>query len=239
MQYRRRKRIESESSSSNVGQMMNLSLFIMLLAFFIVLNSISSYEKNKMAKVQRSIELAFSADARQEDFSPSVTPDPVKSINNGDVFERLEVLFQSQIASFEMTKSKSRGIMMVKVPYDQFSEAMLALNQQDLTKTPTRLETRGNFFLPTLVSLLRTNIDGAPTRLEIYLNVKDNPAKIQNQSPRKLNKIISDAGAFSTLLGQSGVPQKLLNIGISEGNPEFVHLVFKKYKPFSPVKAKK
>ncbi len=236
MQYRRRKRIESESSSSTSGLMMNLSLFIMLLAFFIVLNSISSYEESKMAKVQRSVELAFSSSAQRDDYSPSVTPDSVKSINNGDTFERLEVLFQSQIVSFKMSKSKSQGIMMVKVPYTKFSEAMLALDQKDLTKTPSRMEARGNFFLPTLVSLLRTNIDGAATRMEIYLNVEDNPAEMQNQTPRELNEVINKLGVFSSALEKQGIPQKLLNIGISEGNPKFVDLVFRKYVPFSPLK---
>ncbi len=236
MKLRRRRRIEVDSSSSsNTGMMMNLSLFIMLLAFFIVLNSLSQYEEAKTAKVQRSVELAFAQDARQEDFSPSVSEDAAKSVNNGDTFERLEALFESEIASFEMSKSTAQGIMQVKVPYDKFKQAITALNQQDLTRNPTRFETRGNFFLPTLSSLMRTNIDGAPTRLEIYLNADDNPARIQNVKPRELNEIIIDAGVFSKALEAQGVPQKLLNIGVSKGDPDFVDLVFKKYEPFSPV----
>lgn len=236
MHFRRRRRIESKPSSSTSGQMMTLSLFIMLLAFFIVLNSISSYEEEKTARVQRSVELAFSSSAQQEDYSPSVTPDPAKSINNGDAFERLEVLFESQISSFEMSKSQARGIMIVKVPYTKFSEAMLALDQKDLTKTPSRMDIRENFFLPTLVSLLRTEIDGAPTRMEIYLNVDGNPAKIQNNEPQKLNEVMDKLGVFSAALEKQGIPQKLLNIGISKGDSKFVNLVFKRYVPFSPVK---
>ncbi len=214
---------------------MNLSLFIMLLAFFIVLNSLSSYEEAKTALVQRSVELAFSSSAQREDYSPSVTPDPVKSVKEGDAFERLEVLFQSEIVSFELTKSKSQGIMMIEVPYDKFSEAMLAVNQQDLTKTPSRLEARGNFFLPTLVSLLKTEIEGAATRMEIYLHTAENPAKVQNQAPRELKEVINDLGVFSARLNKQGIPQKLLNIGIAKGDPEFVNLVFRRYVPFSPI----
>ena len=138
---------------------MNLSLFIMLLAFFIVLNSLSSYEEEKMSKVRQSLDIAFSTNVKNTDQAPSVTPDPTRSVNEGDTFERIEALFEAQISSYEVKKSRSRGIMMVDLPYDQFSQAVFALNQEDLTKRPTRQDVRGNFFLPTLVSLMRTNID--------------------------------------------------------------------------------
>lgn len=236
MQYKRRRRIERGSSSSNTGQMMNLSLFIMLLAFFIVLNSISSYEEKKTEEVRQSLDVTFSTDVRREDFNPSITKDPVKSVNKGDVFERLEALFEAQIIAFEASKSRAKGVMMVKMSYDDFSKAMKALDQQDLTKNPTRMEAHKNVFLPTLVSLMKTNIDGAPTRLEIYFHVDENPAQIQNQKPQKLNVVINDVGKYSTLLQNNGLPQKLLNIGVSKGDPKFVQLVFRKYRPFSPVK---
>ena len=218
---------------------MNLSLFIMLLAFFIVLNSLSSYEEIKTEKVKRSIAITFSNDPQPDIQSPSVAPDRAQSVNEGDTFERLEALFQSQIVSFEMTKSKSRGIMMVKVPYAKFSKAILAIKQKDLTKYPSRRAVRGNFFLPTLTSLLRANIDGAPTRMEIFLHTEGNPAKVQNRAPRELAKVMARAGDFSRRLEKQGVPQKLLNIGVSKGNPEFVDLVFRKYIAFSPVEVKR
>lgn len=239
MLHRRRRRNAGgeSSSSSNSGQMMNLSLFIMLLAFFIVLNTLSSYEEIKTEQVRRSVELAFSKDPDIKDISPSIKPDPVKSMQEGHTFERLEALFESQIVSFEATISKSRGIMMVRVPYEKFSGAIMAAGQQDLTKYPSRRDVRGNFFLPTLVSILRANIDGAPTRLEIFLNTQENPAKLQNQSPDQFRKIISQAGAFTRKLEGQGMPQKLINSGVAKGDPKFVDLVFRKYVPFSPVES--
>ncbi len=235
---RRRRQNHTGGSSANSGQMMNLALFIMLLAFFIVLNSISSYEEVKTARVTRSVEMAFSKDPRRDDIAPSVTPDKTQSVNEGDTFERIEALFQGQIASFETTISRSRGIMMVTLPYDEFSAAVMAVGQKDLTKYPSRTDMRGNFFLPTLVSLIRANIDGAPTRMEILFHTKGNPAEIQNQSPAKLGKLIARVGVFSRRLEKRGVPQKLLNIGISQGKPELVDLVFRKHISFSPIEVK-
>ncbi|MCI5060259.1 MAG: flagellar motor protein MotB [Alphaproteobacteria bacterium] len=235
MLRRKRRKIEQAGGGSNTGQMMNLSLFIMLLAFFIVLNSLSSYEEIKTEKVKRSIELAFAKDARQDDYSPSVREDPVKSVNQGDTFERLEALFESQIASYEVVKSKSRGVMMVTLPYEQFKRAVMAVGQKDLTQYPSRRAIAGNFFLPTLVSLMRANIDGAPTRMEILLHAPENPAQTQNRAPDKMAALINQVGTFSRRLEKQGIPQKMLNIGVSRGDPETVDLVFRKYVPFSPV----
>ena len=233
---RRRRRIETGSSAAaDARQMMTLALFIMLLAFFIVLNTLSSYEEIKTEQVRRSVELAFSNDPQLKDRQTSVKPDPAKAMKEGHTFDRLEALFEAQIVSFEATQSKSQGIMMVRVPYEKFSTAIMALGQKDLTRYPSRRAIAGNFFLPTLVSILRANIDGAPTRMEIITHTKENPAKLQNQAPMDLGKNITQVGEFSRKLIEQGMPNKLVNIGISSGDPDFVDLVFRKYVPFSPV----
>lgn len=233
---KRRRRNQAVSEGSvNSGQMMNLALFIMLLAFFIVLNAISSYEELKTEKVKRSIELAFSKDPDIKEDMPSVRDDPLKSLKEGHTFDRLDALFESQITSFESSHSKTIGVMMVKVPYDDFEKAIMTTGQKDLLQYPSRQAVRGNFFLPTLVSLLRADIDGAPTRMEILINVDGNPAQMQNQEPLKIESTISTVGEFSQRLQTQGMPQKLINIGISNGDPDYVDLVFRKYIPFSPI----
>ena len=233
---KRRRRNESRTSSSNAGQTMNLSLFIMLLAFFIVLNTLSSYEELKTEQVRRSVELAFSKDPDVKEYLPSVKKDPLQALKEGHTFDRIDALFEAEIASFESVKSKSRGIMTVRVPFDTFSQAVFKVGQENVLQYPSRKAVRGNFFLPTLVSLLRTDIDGAPTRMEILLNVKENPAELQNQKPVQLEEIIQTGGSLTQHLEEKGVPQKLLNIGVAKGNPKFVDLVFRKYIPFSLTK---
>lgn len=234
IQRRRRRNSSPEASNANVQQTMSLSLFIMLLAFFIVLNTISSYEDLKSEKVRRSVLMTFSKDKTLQDTQSSVREDPVKSMKEGHAFDRLDALFEAQIASFEAVQSKSRGVMMVKVPLDKFTEAVMAVGQKDVTRYPSRRAVRGNFFLPTLVSILRSDKDGAPTRMEILLGVKGNPAELQNQNPQQIRQVIDQVGTFSQRLERQGMPQKLLNIGMEKSDPAFVNLVFRKYVPFSP-----
>lgn len=233
---KRRKRLTAPpSNNANTQQMMVLSLFIMLLAFFIVLNSISSYEEIKTEQVKRSVVLTFSKDKTLQETLPSARNDDALSLKEGHVFDRLDALFEAQIAGFEVVQSKSRGVMMVKVPVGKFTEAVMAIGQKDATRYPSRRAVRGNFFLPTLVSILRTDINGSPTRMEILFGLDRNPAEIQNQNPSTLREVINRVGVLSQRLEKQGMPQKLLNIGVEKGDPRFVNLVFRKYEPFSPI----
>ena len=231
----RRRRRNEPSLQSDTGTLMNLSLFIMLLAFFIVLNSLSSYEEQLVGDVVQSLDTTFSKDPQQRDIAPSVTPDPVNSVNEGDTFERIDALFQSQIISYKKSISSNRGKMIIKLPLEKFSRAIMAAGQKDLTKMRVQRNPRGNFMIPTLVSILKSNKKGVTYRMNILLQAPDNPAHFQNQSPTEMAALMRRGSALTEKLEQGGFPQKLLNIGIAKGDPEIVELVFEQHVPFSPI----
>ena len=212
---------------------MGLSLFIMLLAFFIVLNAISSFEEKKMSSVMDSVEQAFSKDVQRQDKKTSVTPDPVSSINEGETVERLDALFQAQISSFNAKKNVHSGTMYVTLPLDVFSKRIMAIGQEDVTKTRS-ISTGKNFFLPTLVSILKSDRQGLPYRMDVVLHTKENPAKLQNQKPKSLLKTMKREGSFARQLEKTGLSQQLMSMGIRQGDPDVVELVFRRHEPFSP-----
>jgi len=231
---RRRKDDSQESSTGNTAQLMNLSLFIMLLAFFIVLNSISVYEEEKQNAAIKSVDAAFSKDALDLDESPSLSEAVEKSVHEGHVFDRLDALFDSQISTYEEKINKANGVMTVEVPLDDFARTMNAIGQKDLTKIPSkRIAVRGKYFLPTLVSVLQTEQDGVPTRMEIVMHVSKNPAYLQNQNPEQMSAVMKRVAGFSVRLEEVGFPQKLVNIGVRKGDPEFVTLTFHRHNGFS------
>jgi hypothetical protein len=234
--FKRRRPHDPNNTPNNAAQMMNLSLFIMLLAFFIVLNSLSTFEENKSEKIRRSVQMAFTTLA--DPGAPAVTDSPEQGLREGHTFDRLDALFRSQIVNFESETSKLTGRMQVQVPYDVFMEAILAEGQVDFFRFPTRREIRDNFFLPTLVSLISADLDGAPTRLEVTIHTEAGPGTLQNENQALLNEKINAVGQVSRRLDAQGLPQKLLNIGIEQGDPAFVQLTFIKYAPFSPVMEK-
>lgn len=234
----RRRRNEEVSQSSNTGMLMNLSLFIMLLAFFIVLNSLSAYEEKKIGDVVESVEIAFAKDARQKDIAPSVTDSPVQSVNEGSTFERIDALFQAQISSYKKTVDATRGVMTISLPLDKFSRAIMAAGQRDLTKMPATRDPRGNFMIPTLVSILKSDEKGAVYRMNILMHTPDNPPHYQNQNPSEMGMVMGRVSGFAEKLERGGFSQKLLNVGIKKGKPDMVELNFEPHVPFSPVDEK-
>jgi len=229
----RRRRNTSQTGAGAPTQLLNLSLFIMLLAFFIVLNALSSFEEVKSRPVMESLDQAFSSKIVKRDVLPSTVPDPVKSINEGDTVDRLDALFNAQISAFEATKSKSRGIMHVKLPVEEFSKAIMAVGQDDLTETKTITASK-KFFLPTLISILKSSEAGAPYRMDVVVHVSENPANMQNLQPAEMDRIINRVGQFSRKLEEAGMPQNLLSIGLQKGPEDEVELFFRRHEPFSP-----
>lgn len=232
---RRRRRNDSSSSSIKTGQLMNLSLFIMLLAFFIVLNSVSTYEKHLAEPILESLDETFSKDVQKRDISPSLKQDEANSVNQGDIYDRIDALFQAQIISYKKTISTNRGEMKITLPLQKFSQAVMAAGQKDLTRMSTTRNARGNFLVPTLVSIIKSEQKDITYRMDILLHTSDNPAKLQNQNPTKMAALMKRGSALTAKLEQGGFSQKLLNIGVQKGNEKNVTLVFRRHTPFSPM----
>ena len=62
----RRRRGSAGTAKSVSSQLLGLSLFIMLLAFFIVLNAISNFEESKIKPVMANLSHTFAANMQQE-----------------------------------------------------------------------------------------------------------------------------------------------------------------------------
>jgi len=229
---RRRRRNDVENNTIKTGQLMNLSLFIMLLAFFIVLNAMSSYEPNLAEPIIKSLDNTFSTDAVKKDAAPSVKEDPVQSVNEGDIFDSIDALFTAQIVSYKKTISSNRGEMMLELPLEKFSQGVMAAGQKDLTTMSTARNVRGNFLVPTLVSIIKSEQRDITYRMDIMMHVSDNPANLQNQNPTKIAAVMRRGSALAQKLEQGGFSQKLINIGLKKGDEKMVELVFRRHEPF-------
>lgn len=232
---RRRKNIQNAGASdSNSGQLLSLSLFIMLLAFFIVLNALSSFEEVKTAPVMESLETAFSTKVTRRDIRPSITPDPLQSIREGETVERLDALFKSQITGYDPDKNSITGELHITMPLDRFARAVTEAGQRNLSGA-SGIAPPKKFFLPTLISILKSDQKGVPYRMDILVHVPDNPSRMQNRKPQALAVILERAGALTRRLEAAGMPQRLLGIGLKEGDENTVEVFFRKHIPFSPL----
>lgn len=230
---RRRQIAPPPESNSSALPLLNLSLFLMLLAFFIVLNGISSFEEARFHPIIKNLQMTFSSAVLQEGEAPSVTPSNIKSIHEGQTLDRIDALFNAQITGFEATQSVSSGGMQVDMTLEEFDRAMTMVGQVDLTKTKTvtGLQT---YFVPTLVSLLHEAEAGRPYRLNIFMHTRDNPALLFNSDPAALKDTMRRAASYANILEKAGLTQPLINIGIMQGDPQKVTLSFRRHMRYMP-----
>lgn len=217
------------------GHLLGLSMFIMLLAFFIILNAISNYEQQKARPVLRSIEQAFSTQITDyEEERPSVAESPEKSSGEGDTLDRIKALFTAQIPSHKTVMNKKLGTMHISVPYDEFETAVLTMGQ-----APAAGQTGGewgqDFFLPAMVALVRDAQAGVAYRMDITLNIDGNPARVQRDQPQRMSVDMKRLSALTEKIEQAGLPRHLISVGMAEGKAGTVDLYFRPHIPFNPL----
>jgi len=215
---------------------MGLSLFVRLLAFFIVLNAVSRYEEEKLRPVMQSLDSAFTLryTPSESDMGPSLTDANESAAKEGGALERLKALFTAQIPGHEIVLNRRKGVMQVSVPLGEFEAAVMALATADDDRKPEGFKKN---FLPMLVALLKTQEAGMPYRMDILLNVAENPAGMQNRQPHKLGEAMERMAAIAIKIESAGLPVKQMSVGLQKGREGTVELLFRRYEPFNPAGA--
>ncbi len=233
--FKRRKRITGHVSHDQII-LMNLSLFIMLLAFFIVLNAISSYDEQKSGSVVESVQTTFSTVPLTPDISPSMVPSVQEAMGEGQTIDRIDALFRSQITAFDAVKDDGKGQMEVTLPLEVFTQSVMAIGQEDLSKASPDVQVKGKkFFLPTLVSLLKSDAQGVRYRMDMIFHVPENPATLRNRDPQTFTDTTRKGAALATQLQKSGLSARFISIGLEEGDASTIRVLFRPHQPFTPV----
>ena len=188
------------------NQFLGLSMFIMLLSFFIMLNSLSNFEDIKSKPVLNSLSLAFSSDKKNKGQQEQIlVPDfgiEEEGLDSGDTLDDIEALFKAQISGYKIKRDRVGSSMHVRLPIRILERAISAAKQTVDAPNKTR-----NLFLPTLVSLMQSGDSSAMYRMDMVLNVQNDPVRIQNKSPEKALEFVRAASLFSQGLEEAGLPK--------------------------------
>lgn len=214
------------------NQFLALSLFLMLLSFFIVLNSVSEFETSKSQPIMNSLSLAFTNRPSTVPVAPSNVPadEPIKDgKRKGDTLRELEGLFSAHISGFTAKRNRFGTVMHVRLPIGRFENA-LAFNSYNESEITPNGE---GAFLPTLITILRASEKNIQYRLDIILNDEANPAvqdHVENENyMRNLRRITN----IANMLEDKGLPKKMMSIGLKQGEEGMMDMYFYRYKPFT------
>ncbi len=209
------------------NQFLSLALFLMLLSFFIVMNGMSSYEEYKAKSVINSISLAFSSDISDNNRAPDTLKKPLITVGQGDSLDDIEGLFNAHISGFEASRNRFGTNMHVRTSIGQFENA---IDISDYNYMDKKEGERGSFLM-TLVTLLRSEETGNPYRMDMVVNLPNDPAVFQKENPDEFIYNLKRVSKFANILEKVGMPKKMISIALAEGESGMIDLYFYRYKP--------
>ena len=199
---------KKEHNSASISQVF-LSLFLLLLAFFVFLNSISSFEKNKSYDVAKSVRANFANLAGKGDNIDLIGKAKNDKINANTV-KILENTFNFVVPTIAAKQRHQSDTIEFKIPLKSLFVMSSGL--------PTK---KAKVILNEIGGVLKLKGDKQPIKLEIFMAYRF------LSSGLKLDEGVKSKVTFlvDTLL-QLGVPKGLFSIGLEPGNREEIRFRF-------------
>ena len=231
-------------SNAMANQFLALAMFIMLLAFFIVLNAISEFEEQKVTPVLSSIEKAFTGGSdilppkvtasQGEQPSDNETNEDKESTKEGSTLDEIEGFFSAQIPGLDSEKVSDEGTFIVhaKEPVLKFAVDHI----EDTMVNPYIVKKEGfDYFLGGVLYLMVNNEKYKNYHIDIFLNTRKEPASNGFSKSKEAEKQVKLAAQLAEKLERSGLDTRYINIGLQKGKRGHTSIVFREYKGYTPI----
>ena len=212
------KEVEDHHDANRFGALLStLSLFIMLLAFFMMLNASSNFDDDRVKPVLQSLKETFTTRVFRNDVGPSLSPDAeLRSGEGHEAFKSLSSYFSTSFPGFTPQMIPTRGVFYLELPADQFEKKFFGSNKA-LQKT-----------------LIEKMWAYQQLQMEIWINIEQDPGVSSGDARDELRKRIDTLSAWATELEKQGLQKGTLTIGLQKGDPKKVIVLFHNYKPYAP-----
>ena len=207
------------SPPTNAAVALFLALYLLLLAFFILLNTISTFEEVKTREVQESLSSAFAAILPPTTSLQTVTSIEGPVVAAEDTQDKLGSLFQTAIKVVRVQVLQPGTLMEVIMHVDQLFDPNSILIRE-----------RQDELMDQLAEVLADESGYASYQMEMVMGSElgsKGTVEIEN------NLQIGRAGAFARDLIDRGAPEKNVYVGIDPGADPFI-VTFRFFWDFGP-----
>ena len=205
----------SKDINNSKQHILFLSLMLLLLAFFILLQSLSTLEEQRLEAVIDSIEESFNFDKDLIVVDRAVTSQLDESFAYPDKVRELGDLFETEFKLAKVTRFKSGEKMVIDI------------DAIDIFDPDT-----GKFFpyntglLDRVADVLLKDHRAGHYKLDFYVF---KPKRKYTDEIRKRN--ISQAGDVAVYLKNLNVPSSRIGVGIENGDPSKIRFLFHRQTP--------
>jgi hypothetical protein len=227
--------LNNSNNTANAGsgsQILALGLFLMLLAFFIVLTTLSTFDEEQAAPVLASLEKAFAPRVYRQDIAQTTIAAPAESNNLGTSLERIAGLFRTRIPGTQVHAERT-GILHVAVKTADLFEA---IEQSQSPPTSNSNNAKNIGFRDIFVAVLMSQKTEMPLRMDILINLPKNPADKKKAQKNLTVKQIQKVAKIAAMLQKQGLPLHLYSFSYSKGAQDMTDITFSVYEAYSPSK---
>lgn len=189
-----------------------VSLYLIILAFFMVLNSISNQSQSKTESATQSVSRAFDNPFAQDADFIDVTDEENTDLPNDEFYEQLQGVFASLIG-FDQ-----------KFPTNGGNTIRIELDQSEIYETETAVfrEDQEAFFFQ-LSRFLQSESIGTVREIEYTVYTGD---RFPEGPEYWSDNLILRAGAIVKKMTEMGVREDQLSIGVSPGEDSLLKITF-------------
>lgn len=215
--FRRDEGLFNKGSGKDSTQLLQLSLFIMLLAFFIVLNMTSQYEEGKVQPIIQSLYKAFSSD-----LSPplkvidDVRNPIVKSFKQAQSLDYIDDIFKSELPKLKLSVDDRSKVLSAGFDRGEFEDS---------------INTAGTALFDRIVAAMIYLEQDKKRPLAIEIAVK---ADMSDSNATQA--AIKRADGYARQMIARGVPEYLVALSLygSSQHKDDVTLSFRPFQSFAP-----
>lgn len=187
-----------------------LSLNLILLAFFILLNALSEFEEDRTRAVLESVNRTFSGKIEPSDSTEAIEGSLGALAEAEDMVRAVGSLFKAIIPSSRSSQTRQALSVRIELP----ATALFRPGKSRLRRERSVLIRR----LAGLLTRKRVNIQGY--RLEVLLGIRRQAGELTSRSLE-----VRRATELAHRLEDAGLPSTALAIGVMPGLPGAVHFV--------------
>ncbi|MCS5597573.1 MAG: flagellar motor protein MotB [Alphaproteobacteria bacterium] len=213
-------------NNSSGSQVLALGLFIMLLAFFIVLNALSTFDEQLARPVIASLERTFASRIYQDDIGQTQVQAIEQGNQEGSALQRISALFNARIPGSQVMRQRD-GMLYVRVRSEDMIDAINSFSTQ--TDSANRMHMA---FRDIFVAVLATQKSEYPLRMDITMNRKAGLFASEGVEARQDEVYIKTLAEVAAQLQKSGLPIQLFSVGLAQGDQKYTDISFEVYEPY-------
>jgi hypothetical protein len=197
---------------NNSGNLIFLSLFLLLLAFFILLNALATIEETKARKVLTSVATTFRSVVDSKTQAQILISDLGPTPQAYEVLDALQQLWITSAPIAKVEKLTRGQIMEMRLPVNELflgGEAVLRADREDLFDRTSLL--------------LGIHSGGGATEVQVVLGVRRDENTLSAADGRLA---VDRAAKIAAAFVDHDTPEDRVLIGVREGDPKMLRVRF-------------